>query len=95
MDFNEFCRQNKKESVEENIKAEQFFPKDEDAKRVYDKYKDFTHDELMKEILKYTQEKKNDGTLNNQKLDEIEKNLSPYLTNQQRENLSNIIKRLK
>lgn len=92
MDFSEYCKNNKTNATqEENIKIDN----KQDIKNLYDKYSNYSHDQLMQELLQQTANKKADGSLNNEKLLELQNKLSPFLNDIQSKNLKDIIERLK
>lgn len=92
MDFSEYCKNNKINDLqEENIKIDN----KQDIKDLYDKYSNYSHDQLMQELLQQTANKKADGSLNNEKLLELQNKLSPFLNDTQSKNLKDIIERLK
>lgn len=57
----------------------------------YNKYKDLSHDDLMGELKKITNEKRAEGTWNSGMLEEIANQLRPFLNQEQSERLNKII----
>lgn len=96
MDFNEYCKNNKKSCEKSNASYENIKEENKkDIKDLYDKYSGYSHDQLMQELLHQTASKKADGSLSNEKLLEIQKKLTPFLNDTQSKNLKDIIERLK
>ncbi|MBE5757502.1 MAG: hypothetical protein E7345_01040 [Clostridiales bacterium] len=54
-------------------------------------YKGLSQSELMNEFIKMTMKKKKDGTLKESELENIKKTILPYLTEEQKTNLENIL----
>lgn len=54
-------------------------------------YKGLSQSELMNEFIKMTMKKKKDGTLKESELENIKKTILPYLTEEQKINLENIL----
>ena len=79
---NDFKNENFKKNDNENVQQ---------AKNIYDKYKDFTHDELVNEFISTSKQKITEGKLSKEKINQTANLLSPYLTNEQKEMLSNLI----
>lgn len=85
-----------KKEKNENVFQSESFEKTknenvEQAKNIYDKYKDFTHDELVNEFISTSKQKINEGKLSKEKINQTANLLSPYLTNEQKEMLNNLI----
>src|SRR5574344_1529844 len=94
MDFSEFCDTNvEKEffdsSKKENIKTEENnFSKmksnekkqQEDVKEKISKYQDLSQNELMEELVKETRKQKENGGLDDDKLDQIKHTLNAILS---------------
>ena len=55
------------------------------------KYKNYSHNELMNEFLKKSKEMRGDGKLDNTKIKEIYTSLEPLLNDEQKENLKNLL----
>ena len=66
----------------------------EQAKNIYDKYKDFSQEELMHEFLTSSKEKLKNGSLTSEKIEQTANMLSPYLNNQQKEFLKGLLDKL-
>lgn len=66
----------------------------ENAEELIKKYKNFSQDELMAELIKTASEEKRNGSLTKEKLDNIKVTLAPYLTAGQMEYLERIIAKL-
>ena len=67
----------------------------QNAQDVFNKYSGYSQSELMQEFLNQTAIQKQKGTLSPEKLDEIKDVLLPYLNNNQRETLEQILNRIK
>ena len=65
---------------------------EEQAKSVYEKYKDYSKTELINELHTVISNGKKNGTITNQKINDTVKNLMPYLNDNQKEFLKSIIK---
>lgn len=59
------------------------------------KYSSFSQEELMKEFLKLSQEKKNNGGFSSSEINGIKETLAPFLNEQQKHSLDNLINMVK
>lgn len=59
------------------------------------KYKNFSQQDLLNEFVKLTNQKKANGEFNQAEIDRIKETLNPYLTNEQKQNLENLINMVK
>jgi len=64
------------------------------AKNIYDKYKDFSQDQLINELLTTSKQKLNDGSLTQTQLQNTANLLTPYLNESQKQLLNSIMERL-
>lgn len=67
----------------------------ETVENVFNRYTDFSEDELMREFQEKTNERKANGEPVGEKLSQIATTLMPYLDEAQQEKLANIIKMVK
>ena len=104
MSFNQFCKENNFSKNDENYNSNNLNKekvtnenqeKTENVKEFYDKYKSYSNQELMQELLKTTNEKKEKGEFDYNKLNESINALSPFLTNEQQNNIKGILEKLK
>lgn len=65
---------------------------EEKAKNIYEKYKNYSKNELINELHSVISNGKKNGTITNQKINDTVKNLMPYLNDNQKEFLESIIK---
>ena len=56
------------------------------------KYKDFSHDDLMNEFIKKTMDLKRNGQLSKERVEEIYNTLEPVLNSEQKKNLRDLLK---
>ena len=56
-----------------------------------DKYSTLSNEELFNEFIKETKKWKENGTINSEYLANIKNTLSPYLNNEQKNNLNNLM----
>ena len=66
----------------------------ETAEEVYNKYKDMSQEELTKEFLSASKQKLQNGELTHEKLANMAGLLSPYLNNNQKAFLNDLLKNL-
>ena len=66
----------------------------ENIENLVNKYSNFSSDELMQEFLKITENKRRNGTLNND-LDRMKTTLSPFLNDEQINKMNDIINKVK
>ena len=65
---------------------------EEEAKNIYEKYKNCSKNELINELHSVISNGKKNGTITNQKINDTVKNLMPYLNDNQKEFLESIMK---
>ena len=58
----------------------------------FEKYKNYSHNDLMSEFIKKTTELKNKGELTQERVNEIYNTLMPMLNEEQKKNLSDLLK---
>ena len=83
-EFSENKKQNHEEEVNDKVK-----------KNIEDKvdyYSNFSNDELYNEFLKEVNKGKKNGTINKQKLNEIKETILPFLDNDKRKKLDELLK---
>lgn len=95
MKFSEFAQQNN--NINNNSDNSQKTQKDfsENVENLYDKYKNFTQDELLQELAKNVANQKQNGTFD---FDSISKSINailPYLSEEQRQNILSLLSTLK
>lgn len=102
MDFKSFCNTEvKNESAKKTYQSDnQKFNnisenEKEKAENLVDKYKGYSQQDLMQELLKITNEKKRNGTYNSEQMQNTYNTLSGMLPQEQRQMLDNIFKALK
>lgn len=83
--FNKSPNTNKNSSKEEIEK---------DAKELYDKYKDYSENELLNEFLSTSKAKMQDGSLTKEKIQNTVNSLAPFLNSSQKEYLKDLIGKL-
>ena len=66
----------------------------EEVKNVYEKYKDYSQEELMQEFLKTTRKKLSEGSLSIENLQNTINNLRPFLNSNQLEFLKDLMKKV-
>ena len=65
-----------------------------EAKNLYDKYKDYSQNDLINEFLSTSKQKLKDGSLTQEKISSTANALLPYLNDSQREMMSRLLERL-
>lgn len=81
-----FDSNNKSASNKENLT--------EEAKNLYEKYKDYSQTDLISEFLTTSKQKLNNGTLTQEKINNTANALLPFLNNDQKNMLSQILGKL-
>ena len=87
--FREFVNQNKDIKEEQSNSDKKL--SEEDMSELIDRYSKLNENELLTEFMKMTYEKKKKGELNKQELNNVKNTLTPFLNDQQKRNLDNII----
>ena len=102
MSFNKFCEHNnlknesdyseKNKNVENESQNKQL---NDDVINFYNKYKEYSSDELLNELISKTNEQKQNGELNYQQLSSMVDKLNPFLNEQQKNNMRGIMEKIK
>lgn len=110
MDFKDFCKekvppkQEKKVSQEsrswksyegEGLKGGNDEKNRQEAEDILHRYENYNQQDLMGELLKTVREKKQDGSLTSQKMQELYNTISQVLPPEKRKNLEEIFKMIK
>lgn len=66
----------------------------QEVKDLYEKYKDYSQDQLLSEFLSSSKKKIKQGSLSKEKLENTIDTLSPYINSEQKSFLDNLIKKL-
>ena len=88
--FSDFTKNNQfsnRVDIEENNK--------EKVESYMNKYINLSQQDLMKEFMKLTNQRKANGEFNQAEIDKIKETLNPYLTEEQKHNLESIINMVK
>ena len=88
--FSDFTKNNQfsnRVDMEENNK--------EKVESYMNKYINLSQQDLMKEFMKLTNQRKANGEFNQAEIDKIQETLNPYLTEEQKHNLESIINMVK
>ncbi len=67
---------------------------EQEAKNLYDKYKDYSQNDLISEFLSNSKQKLKEGSLTQDKINSTANALLPYLNEEQREMMSRLLERL-
>ena len=65
--------------------------KTKNLENLINKYSNYSNDDLMREFLKLTMDKKKKGELNREELENIKNTILPYLDEKQKQNLKQIL----
>lgn len=84
-DFKSFIKDNEKTLNENKEKASEY-------QNLIDKYKNMGNDELMSNLLSEANKLKQQGKLDSDQLNNLSSTLSPFLNNEQKDMLANLIK---
>lgn len=68
---------------------------EDDIKEAYDKYKDLSEDELLSTLFKEVDKQKQNGTFDLENLKSLVSSMSPMLTDEQLNNINNLLERLR
>lgn len=103
------CSRTEKKQLNSNLNNEQYCsatrPKnnsfsnttsslEEQARSAYEKYQNYSQEELMDEFLKTSKQKLKEGSLTSDKLQNTVNSLSPFLNNNQKEFLKGLLDKL-
>ncbi len=85
---NDFCdaKKTSKPINEEELK--------ENIGNTYNKYKDLNQDDLMSEFLRVSRQQKRNGSLNESNMQNLINQLSPFLNQQQKEKLKDLLNKI-
>lgn len=89
---NENIEENKASTTKTKIKEE--VEREEQAKNIYEKYKDMSQKDLIEEFVSTSKQKINDGSISKEKISQTASVLSPYLNNEQKQLLYSLMERL-
>lgn len=93
--FSEYIRNNKNVTGDnEDRKKEKKYSK-QDLKDMIDRYSGYGQDQLMKEFVKLTLEKKRRGELKDSEIEKLKNTLFPMLTDEQKNNLNQLLEMVK
>lgn len=84
-DFKSFIKENEKTLNENKEKASEY-------QDLIDKYKNMGNDELMSNLLNEASKLKQQGKLDSNQLNNLSSTLTPFLNNEQKDMLANLIK---
>lgn len=84
-DFKSFIKENEKTLNENKGKASEY-------QDLIDKYKNMGNDELMSNLLSEASKLKQQGKLDSNQLNNLSSTLTPFLNNEQKDMLANLIK---
>lgn len=87
--FSEFVN----EDISKKVKKEE--KQKEDISKLIDKYSTYNESDLMQEFLKESIKKKENGELDNDNLLRVKNILTPYLNEDQKEKLNNLLNMVK
>ena len=99
MGFNQFCKEEndmakkQKNNIKDNLDEQK--NQKEELQNMYDKYKTYSNEDLMQELLNKTNEQKNKGEFDYEKLRSSIDSLSPFLTSEQQNTIKGIMEKLK
>ena len=88
--FSDYINNNNDTANTEKTKSSKELKQD-DLEKLIDKYSKYDSNSLMSEFLKLTLEKKRRGELKKDELQSIKQTIYPYLDNEQKQNLDNLI----
>ena len=84
-DFKSYCKENKKILDENKEKADAY-------QKILDRYKDMDSNELMRNLFSEANKLKQEGKLDQTQLASMKSAISPFLNDEQRQMLDNIIR---
>ena len=98
MDFKDFCEQEinqdvKSESYKTNSSSQENIKKK--AQDSMNRYANLSQQELMEELIRQTNEKKKDGSLSQEKIEQMYQTIYHILPPENRQNLDNIFNKLR
>lgn len=90
MKLSEFCQKDENcEQTQEKVQKNQ-----ENIENLYEKYKNFSSDELLGELYKNVAKQKTDGTFDYEKIKNTISGVLPYLNESQKNNLMTILEKI-
>lgn len=95
--FSDFIKNNNVENIDNNDNKNNFKSNtnskqsNENLEDLIDKYSKYSSNDLMNEFLKLTIEKKKNGQLKDDELNELSKSILPFLDEDQKKNLGKIL----
>ena len=98
MDFKDFCEQEinqdvKSESYKTNSSSQENIKKK--AQDSMNRYANLSQQELMEELIRQTNQNKNDGSLSQEKIEQMYQTIYNILPPENRQNLDNIFNKLR
>ena len=95
MKFSEFAKQNNNINNNSNNTQKTQNEFSENVENLYDKYKNFTQDELMQELAKNVAKQKQNGTFDFDSISQSINAILPYLSEEQRQNIMTLLSTIK
>lgn len=104
--FFDFCDEKPKQNYSDNCCDDDFCNAKKASKTIdeeklkdnisdtYNKYKDLNQNDLMNEFLKVSREQKRNGSLNENNMQNLIKQLSPFLNDEQKEKLKDLLNKI-
>ena len=89
MDFENFCNNKQQKEILQNLEQK---GGEENVKKLLDRYKNKSSEELYAELLKLAKTEKEKGNLTEKRLNHIYNTLSPMLSENEKEKLKNLMK---
>ena len=89
--FSDFVNQDNDKKIDNKKTKTNEKVSEDDLKKMVDKYSGLSNDELMKEFVRLTTEKKRNGELGRGELSNIKNTIMPYLDEKQKSKLNSII----
>ena len=93
MDFKNYCDNNEQENKSVHINSSKEF--NSNAEEIINKYSSYSNSELMDELIKQTNEKKKNGSLDAQKMEQMYQTIYNVIPPEKRQNLDEIFRRLR
>ena len=91
-----FNKQEKQSASNNKFKRDKFQDEDKvnQAKNIYNKYKDMSQKDLIEEFVSTSKQKINQGSISKEKINQTANMLSPYLNEQQKLLLNSLMEKL-
>ena len=93
MDFKNYCNTDEQENKSVHINSSKEF--NSNAEEIINKYSSYSNSELMDELIKQTNEKKKNGSLDAQKMEQMYQTIFNVIPPEKRQNLDEIFRRLR